>query len=158
MSTTRSVGEMLDVEMEPECREQVLVGYAGVESDDVYDDKPHPVPEWSAVLVPLLERTQHVSGVLDVAGQAGDVALQPAAHELGNTLGGSVYTWRDGSPWRVRLVDLGQQMELMAPHVVRLCKCPAAGDVVDVSVDMELVDKLMEFLAICTVGSFFTLL
>ena len=55
-------------------------------------------------------------------------------------------------------MDLGQQMELMAPHVVRLYKCPAAGDVVDVSVDMELVDKLMEFLAICTVGSFFTLL
>ena len=53
MSTTRSVSEMLDVEMEPECREQVLVGYVGVESDDVYDDKPHPVPEWSAVLVPL---------------------------------------------------------------------------------------------------------
>ena len=46
-------------------------------------------------------------------------------------------------------------MELMASHVVRLYKCPAAGDVVDVSVDMELVDKLMEFLAICTVGSFF---
>ena len=73
-------------------REQVLVGYAGVESDDVYDDKPHPVPEWSAVLVPLMERTQNVSGVLDVAGQTDDVALQPVVHELGQTLGGSVHT------------------------------------------------------------------
>ena len=45
------------VEMEPECREEVLVGYVGVESDDVYGDKPHPVPEWSVVVVPLLERT-----------------------------------------------------------------------------------------------------
>ena len=35
------------VEMEPECREEVLVGYVGVESDDVYGDKPHPVPEWA---------------------------------------------------------------------------------------------------------------
>ena len=34
-------------------------------------------------------------------------------------------------------------MELMAPHIVRLYKCPAAGDVVDVSIDMEPVDKLV---------------
>ena len=34
-------------------------------------------------------------------------------------------------------------MELMAPHAVRLYKCPAAGDVVDVSVDVEPVDKLV---------------
>ena len=45
------------VEMEPECREEILVGYVGVESDNVYGDKPHPVPEWSVVVVPLLERT-----------------------------------------------------------------------------------------------------
>ena len=51
-------------------------------------------------------------------------------------------------------MDLGQQMELMAPHVVRLYKCPAAGDVVDV----EPIDELVGGLAICTVGSFFTLL
>ena len=37
------------------------MGYVGVESDDVHDDKPHSVPEWSGVLVPLLERTRHVS-------------------------------------------------------------------------------------------------
>ena len=34
-----------------------VVGYAGVESDDVYGDKPHPVPEWSIVVVPLLKST-----------------------------------------------------------------------------------------------------
>ena len=35
-----------------------MVGYVGVESDDVYGgDKPHQVPEWSVVVVPLLERT-----------------------------------------------------------------------------------------------------
>ena len=45
------------VEMEPECREEVLVGYVGVESDDVYGDKPHSVLERSVVVVPLLERT-----------------------------------------------------------------------------------------------------
>ena len=33
-----------------------------------------------------------MGGVLDVAGQAGDVALQPGVHELGQTLGGSVDT------------------------------------------------------------------
>ena len=33
-------------------------------------------------------------------------------------------------------------MELMAPHVVRPYKCPAAGDVVDVSVDIEPIDEL----------------
>ena len=38
-------------DMEPEFREDVLVGYVGVESDDVYGDKPHPVPERSVVLV-----------------------------------------------------------------------------------------------------------
>ena len=43
------------------------MGYVGVESDDVYGDKPHPVPEWSGVLVPWLECTRQVSGVLDVA-------------------------------------------------------------------------------------------
>ena len=32
------------------------MGYVGVESDDVYGE-PHPVPEWSIVLVPMLERT-----------------------------------------------------------------------------------------------------
>ena len=86
-----------------------------------------------------------MSGVLDVAGQAGDVALQPVVHKLGQTLGGSVYTRHDGSPWRVRqcLVDLGQQMQLMAPHVVRFYKCPTAGDVVDVSVDVEPIDRLI---------------
>ena len=31
----------------------------------------------------------------------------------------------------------------MAPHVVRLYKCPAAGDVVDVSVDVESIDELV---------------
>ena len=41
------------VDMEPEFREDVLVGYVGVESDDVYGDKPHPVPEWSVVLVSI---------------------------------------------------------------------------------------------------------
>ena len=35
---------------------------------------------------------QHVSGVLGVAGQAGDMALQPVVHKLGQTLGGSIYT------------------------------------------------------------------
>ena len=45
------------VEMEPEFREDVLVGYVGVESDDVYNDTPQPVHEWSIVVVPLLERT-----------------------------------------------------------------------------------------------------
>ena len=39
-------------------------------------------------------------------------------------------------------MDLGQQMELMAPHVVRLYKCPAAGDVVDVEPIDELVGGL----------------
>ena len=34
-------------------------------------------------------------------------------------------------------------MELMAPHVVRLYKCPAAGVVVDVSVDIEPIDRLV---------------
>ena len=34
--------------------EEVLVGYVG---DDVYGNKPHPVPEWSVVVVPLLGRT-----------------------------------------------------------------------------------------------------
>ena len=38
---------------------------------------------------------------------------------------------------------LGQQMDLMAPYVVRFYKCLAAGDVVDVSVDMEPIDKLV---------------
>ena len=33
------------------------MGYVGVESDDVYGNKPHPVPEWSVVVVPLLELT-----------------------------------------------------------------------------------------------------
>ena len=41
------------VDMEPEFRQDVLVGYVGVESDDVYGDKPHPVPEWSVVLVSI---------------------------------------------------------------------------------------------------------
>ena len=31
----------------------------------------------------------------------------------------------------------------MASHVVRLYKCPAAGDVVDVSVDVEPIDELV---------------
>ena len=35
---------------------EVLVWYVGVESDDVYGDKPHPVPEWSVVVVPFLKR------------------------------------------------------------------------------------------------------
>ena len=34
-------------------------------------------------------------------------------------------------------------MELMALHVVGFYKCPAAGDVVDASVDMEPIDKLV---------------
>ena len=33
------------------------MGHVGVGSDDVYGDKPHPVSEWSVVVVPLLERT-----------------------------------------------------------------------------------------------------
>ena len=54
------------------------------------------------------------SGVLDVDGQAGDVALQPMVHELGQTLSGSVYT-HHGMPWWVHqhLVDLGQQIYLI---------------------------------------------
>ena len=40
-------------------------------------------------------------------------------------------------------MDLGQQMELMALHVVGFYKCLAAVDVVDVSVDMEPIDKLV---------------
>ena len=40
-------------------------------------------------------------------------------------------------------MDLGQQMELMALHVVGFYKCPAAGDVVDASVDMEPIDQLL---------------
>ena len=40
-------------------------------------------------------------------------------------------------------MDLGHKMELMASHVVRLYKCPAAGDVVDVSVDVEPIDELV---------------
>ena len=31
----------------------------------------------------------------------------------------------------------------MASHVVRLYKCPAAGDVIDVSVDVEPIDELV---------------
>ena len=38
---------------------------------------------------------------------------------------------------------LRQQMDLMAPYVVRFYKCVAAVDVVDVSVDMEPIDKLV---------------
>ena len=34
-------------------------------------------------------------------------------------------------------------MELMALHVVGFYKCPAAGDVVDASVDMEPIDQLL---------------
>ena len=82
------------VEMELECGEEVMVGHVGVESYDVYGDKPHPIPERPA----LLECTQHVSGVLDVAEQAGNVALHPVVHELGQTLEGFVYTWHDRSP------------------------------------------------------------
>ena len=83
-----------------------------------------------------------MSGVLDVAGQTDDVALQPVVHELGQAVGGTVHTSHDGSPWRVRqrLVDLGQQMELMAPHVARFYKCPVASDVV---ADVEPVDELV---------------
>ena len=33
-----------------------------------------------------------MGGVRDVAGQAGDVALQPVVHELGQAVGGSVHT------------------------------------------------------------------
>ena len=51
--------------------------YTSAESNDVHGDKPHLIPEWSVILVSLLERMQRVSGVLDVAGQAGSVALQP---------------------------------------------------------------------------------
>ena len=56
MSTTRSVGGMLvsllTVQVEQECRGEVIVGYAGIESHYVKGDKSHPVPERPVALVP----------------------------------------------------------------------------------------------------------
>ena len=54
----------LNAEIDLESRDEVVVGYADIESDCFYSNKPHPVPERPIVLLHLLEHTQNMGCIL----------------------------------------------------------------------------------------------